>query len=60
MGPRNLCTLTGRRRLASVLESTRAEFLAHLDGFTLADLLPGQVEARAMFLLPGKGQDAPG
>jgi Rrf2 family nitric oxide-sensitive transcriptional repressor len=35
------CTLTGRCRLAGVLDGAMRGFLAHLDGFTLADLLPG-------------------
>lgn len=35
------CTLTGQCRLASVLGVALQGFLAHLDGFTLADLLPG-------------------
>lgn len=34
------CRLTGHCRLASVLEGAMHEFMAHLDGFTLADLLP--------------------
>ncbi|MBB3182055.1 Rrf2 family transcriptional regulator [Variovorax sp. Sphag1AA] len=37
----NQCTLTGRCRLAGVLDGAMRNFLAHLDGFTLADLLPG-------------------
>ncbi|MFT3720835.1 RrF2 family transcriptional regulator [Pseudorhodoferax sp.] len=35
------CTLTGACRLAGVLGGALEGFLAHLDGFTLADLLPG-------------------
>lgn len=35
------CTLTGQCRLAGVLEGALQGFMAHLDGFTLADLLPG-------------------
>ena len=37
----NQCTLTGHCRLASVLGGALQGFMAHLDGFTLADLLPG-------------------
>ncbi len=35
------CTLTGQCRLAGVLGGALQGFMAHLDGFTLADLLPG-------------------
>lgn len=35
------CALTGRCRLASVLQDGLQQFLQHLDGHTLADLLPG-------------------
>lgn len=34
------CTLTGQCRLADVLGGALQGFMAHLDGFTLADLLP--------------------
>lgn len=34
------CTLTGRCRLAGLLGGALGAFMAHLDGFTLADLLP--------------------
>jgi Rrf2 family nitric oxide-sensitive transcriptional repressor len=34
------CNLAGRCRLADVLGGALGSFLAHLDGFTLADLLP--------------------
>ena len=34
------CVLTGRCRLASVLGGAMQKFMAHLDGVTLADLLP--------------------
>lgn len=35
------CTLTGQCRLAGVFGGALEGFMAHLDGFTLADLLPG-------------------
>jgi len=35
----NHCTLTGHCRLTGVLQGGLASFLAHLDQFTLADLL---------------------
>ncbi|GAA4334904.1 Rrf2 family transcriptional regulator [Pigmentiphaga soli] len=35
------CTLTGDCRLAGVLGGALREFIAYLDGYTLADLLPG-------------------
>lgn len=37
----NQCVLTGQCRLAGVLGGALQDFMAHLDGFTLADLLPG-------------------
>lgn len=40
-GASNQCNLTGHCRLAGVLGGAMQGFLAHLDGFTLADLLPG-------------------
>lgn len=37
----NECVLTGQCRLAGVLDGALQDFMTHLDGFTLADLLPG-------------------
>lgn len=37
----NQCVLTGNCRLAGVLQDGLRLFLEHLDGYTLADLLPG-------------------
>ena len=37
----NQCTLSGDCRLTGVLDGALLAFMAHLDGFTLADLLPG-------------------
>ena len=37
---RGSCTLTGSCRLADVFEGALAQFMRHLDGFTLADVLP--------------------
>jgi Rrf2 family nitric oxide-sensitive transcriptional repressor len=37
----NECVLTGQCRLAGVLGGALQAFMAHLDGFTLGDLLPG-------------------
>lgn len=34
------CVLTGQCRLANVLSGALHDFMAHLDGFSLADLLP--------------------
>jgi Rrf2 family nitric oxide-sensitive transcriptional repressor len=47
------CTLTGHCRLAGLLDGALGAFMAHLDGFTLADLLPvddaaGQGKPRAV------------
>lgn len=36
----NQCMLTGQCRLANVLEDAVQGFMAHLNGFSLADLLP--------------------
>lgn len=41
LGAGGQCTLTGGCRLAGVLGGALDSFMAHLDGFTLADLLPG-------------------
>jgi Rrf2 family nitric oxide-sensitive transcriptional repressor len=35
------CVLTGQCRLASVMDGALQSFMTHLDGYTLADLLPG-------------------
>jgi len=35
------CVLAGHCRLAGVLGAALRQFLSHLDGYTLADLLPG-------------------
>ncbi|WP_028602391.1 RrF2 family transcriptional regulator [Ottowia thiooxydans] len=37
----NHCVLIGQCRLANVLEGALSSFMAHLDDFSLADLLPG-------------------
>lgn len=37
----NQCALTGNCRLAGMLQDGLQLFLEHLDGYTLADLLPG-------------------
>ncbi len=37
----NQCTLSGSCRLSGVLGGALQGFIAHLDGYTLADLLPG-------------------
>ncbi len=41
LGTDDRCTLSGQCRLSGVLGGALRDFLAHLDGFTLADLLPG-------------------
>ena len=41
----NQCTLTGHCHLKGVLDGALQAFMAHLDGFTLADLLPGLLYA---------------
>ena len=50
----NQCVLTGQCRLAGVLGGALQEFMAHLDGFSLADLLPGT--DLLINLLPKAGQ----
>ncbi len=37
------CTLTGGCRLTGVFEGALREFLGHLDGYTLADIVPAPV-----------------
>ena len=44
----NHCTLTGHCRLTSVLQGGLASFLAHLDQFTLADLLRPATTTQAL------------
>ena len=39
-GTSNTCVITGSCGLTSVLDGALQRFLAHLDGFTLADILP--------------------
>jgi len=41
-GPANHCVITRQCRLTSVLQGALQSFMAHLDGHTLADLLPGK------------------
>jgi Rrf2 family nitric oxide-sensitive transcriptional repressor len=41
-GPGNECTITRGCRLASVMSGALQEFMAHLDGHTLANLIPGK------------------
>lgn len=43
-GSGNSCTLTGSCRLSGVLQGALQGFLSHLDGFTLADLLPAPAD----------------
>lgn len=40
LGPGDQCVLSGRCRLSSILGQAVRGFLQHLDGYTLADLLP--------------------
>ncbi|MBN8492783.1 MAG: Rrf2 family transcriptional regulator [Burkholderiales bacterium] len=39
-GPGKACALDGQCRLAGVLDAALHEFLRHLDGYTLQDILP--------------------
>jgi len=41
-GPDNACVITRQCRLTSVLQGALNDFMAHLDSYTLADLLPGK------------------
>lgn len=41
----NQCVITGQCGLAGVLSGALQAFMAHLDGFTLADLMPGLVSS---------------
>lgn len=42
-GPANQCVITRQCRLTSVLHGALDSFMAHLDQYTLADLLPGKL-----------------
>lgn len=52
----NTCTLTGQCRLTAIVSGALRQFLDHLDGHTLADVLPahgdGPAQARTMRLQP--------
>jgi Rrf2 family nitric oxide-sensitive transcriptional repressor len=41
-GSGNQCVITRQCRLTSVLEGALQSFMAHLDNYTLADILPGK------------------
>ncbi|KAB2321237.1 Rrf2 family transcriptional regulator [Betaproteobacteria bacterium SCN1] len=45
-GPNSPCTLTGDCRLSGVLGGALEAFIAHLERFTLADILPGDDPVR--------------
>lgn len=49
----NHCVITGSCRLAGVLQGALGNFLSHLDGFSLADLLPPTL------MVSSKGQRVP-
>lgn len=44
----NRCAITGSCRLTGVLQGALGDFLSHLDGFSLADLLPPALAASPM------------
>lgn len=50
-GSANQCTLTGQCRLAYVFNGALQAFMAHLDSFTLAEVLPGTQAPLAVGLL---------
>ena len=50
-GSDNRCTLSGDCRLAGMLQGALHSFMAHLDDFTLADLIP-PASASAVPLIP--------
>lgn len=56
LATRNTCTLTGQCRLTAIVSGALRQFLDHLDGHTLADVLPahgdGPAQARTMRLQP--------
>lgn len=56
----NRCTLTGDCRLTGLLQGALHSFMAHLDGFTLADLMPeaaaGEVPLVPAMQLPKKAR----
>jgi len=58
----NTCTLTGQCRLTAIVSGALRQFLDHLDGHTLADVLPahgdGPAQARTMKLQPRRRRPA--
>ena len=46
LGSGNQCVLSGQCRLSRILSQALSGFLQHLDGYTLADVLPGKPLAR--------------
>ena len=52
-GSDSRCTLTGDCRLAGMLQGALHSFMAHLDGFTLADLMP-PTSVSAVPLIPAR------
>lgn len=53
-GADSQCALTGSCHLAHIMNDALERFLAHLDGFTLADILPPPAAGRA-----SKGREHP-
>ena len=51
-GSNSQCTLTGDCGLAGVLQGALQSFVAHLDGFSLADLLPRAEQSDATLWRP--------
>lgn len=45
-GTGNTCTLSGHCRLTSVIDGALRAFLGHMDGYTLADILPATPDTR--------------
>jgi len=46
LGPANQCVIARQCQLTSVMQGALGSFMAHLDQYTLADLIPGKPVAR--------------
>ncbi len=50
----NACTLSGQCGLTAIIEGALQQFLQHLDGYTLADIIPDAATSRPLPLFPIK------
>lgn len=55
--PGNACTLSGRCGLTAIIDGALQQFMRHLDGYTLADILPqpcGDTTPQLSYIKAGK------